>query len=646
QGVRIDWNIFYAQTNCRKVEAPTYPFEQIRCWVENQPRATPTKTNVEDWLYDLRWEKSESPKATIGALTNGTFVVVMDGAGLGEKLVNQLKERGNQCIQVQLGSEYVSHADGSYTINAGLESDYSRLVEALAVNVDRIDGLIHLGMYAAVDKLSSETLDSQVERGVLSQFYLLRAFQGHLKRNFYVAFVTANGCSVAESEAIVPTHSVSAGLLKGLMAEYPLLKIFQLDFAFSADLLEQTCAHILVELAHEQPIRFIAYRQNTRYVQQLCKIAASAKSEKAIKLTANGVYIITGGISGIGFEVAKTLAQQEKIHLIVLGRTNLPAKEEWKDINLVLHEKDITQKIANVWALEALGAKVDYYALDLGHLPSVKEVFQTIGEKVEKVHGILHSAGVSGNWEPLYRKKTSDFKDTLLPKVQGTVYLDECSQFLSPDFFVSFSSLNAVVAQKNSADYAVANAFLDAYAVSRNGSQRFLSINWPGWYETGMSLQKKTAAAGMNNDPLQPISTKDGLRALELVLAISRPRVLVANVNLAAFYVNPYFLIEEDSRNNPVASTEPSFQLIDSQVDERATPTERKVIRIWQEVLRANNIRLEDDFFDIGGHSLNGSQVINRIEKEFGVKVEIDDLFENGTVTALADLIDLRQSTG
>ncbi|MES2730456.1 MAG: beta-ketoacyl synthase N-terminal-like domain-containing protein, partial [Bacteroidota bacterium] len=56
QGIRIDWNIFYAQTNCRKVEAPTYPFEQIRCWVENQPRATPAKTNVEDWLYDLRWE--------------------------------------------------------------------------------------------------------------------------------------------------------------------------------------------------------------------------------------------------------------------------------------------------------------------------------------------------------------------------------------------------------------------------------------------------------------------------------------------------------------------------------------------------------------------------------------------------------------
>ena len=48
---------------------------------------------------------------------------------------------------------------------------------------------------------------------------------------------------------------------------------------------------------------------------------------------------------------------------------------------------------------------------------------------------------------------------------------------------------------------------------------------------------------------------------------------------------------------------------------------------------------MDDDFFDLGGHSLNGAQVLNRIQSELNVTLTIDDLLENGTINQLADYI-------
>ena len=51
------------------------------------------------------------------------------------------------------------------------------------------------------------------------------------------------------------------------------------------------------------------------------------------------------------------------------------------------------------------------------------------------------------------------------------------------------------------------------------------------------------------------------------------------------------------------------------------TPTEALVVKVWQETLKVNQVSVYDNFFDLGGHSLLSVEVITRLEKETGVKL-------------------------
>ncbi|OXA89990.1 non-ribosomal peptide synthetase [Flavobacterium hercynium] len=64
--------------------------------------------------------------------------------------------------------------------------------------------------------------------------------------------------------------------------------------------------------------------------------------------------------------------------------------------------------------------------------------------------------------------------------------------------------------------------------------------------------------------------------------------------------------------------------------------TEEKLVAIWSEVLRAQEIGTADDFFALGGHSLMVAQVINRIYKQLGQTVSFSAFFENPTIQGLS----------
>jgi amino acid adenylation domain-containing protein len=70
------------------------------------------------------------------------------------------------------------------------------------------------------------------------------------------------------------------------------------------------------------------------------------------------------------------------------------------------------------------------------------------------------------------------------------------------------------------------------------------------------------------------------------------------------------------------------------------TATEQKLAAIWAEVLAVPQVGLDDNFFDLGGHSLKTMQVSTRIKREFGIEVTLKHIFEHQTVRTLAELID------
>ena len=78
---------------------------------------------------------------------------------------------------------------------------------------------------------------------------------------------------------------------------------------------------------------------------------------------------------------------------------------------------------------------------------------------------------------------------------------------------------------------------------------------------------------------------------------------------------------------------------------EPRTPIEEILVDIWRQVLRVDHIGRDDNFFDLGGHSLIATQVISRVKGMLKADLPVSSLFENPTVSALAELVGRARGT-
>ncbi|MGH8930567.1 MAG: AMP-binding protein [Egibacteraceae bacterium] len=73
---------------------------------------------------------------------------------------------------------------------------------------------------------------------------------------------------------------------------------------------------------------------------------------------------------------------------------------------------------------------------------------------------------------------------------------------------------------------------------------------------------------------------------------------------------------------------------------EPATETERAVAALWCQVLRVEQVALDDDFFSLGGNSIKATQMVSRVRQGWQVELPIHTVFETRTVERLADLVE------
>ena len=66
---------------------------------------------------------------------------------------------------------------------------------------------------------------------------------------------------------------------------------------------------------------------------------------------------------------------------------------------------------------------------------------------------------------------------------------------------------------------------------------------------------------------------------------------------------------------------------------------EKKLVHIWQGILNNSKIGVLEDFFTLGGHSLSATHLSNVINKEFNIKINLKDIFENRNIRSLAKRI-------
>jgi myxalamid-type polyketide synthase MxaE and MxaD len=237
---------------------------------------------------------------------------------------------------------------------------------------------------------------------------------------------------------------------------------------------------------------------------------------------ADGSYLVTGGLGHLGLLVAEWMVRRGARRVVLLGRTGLPARATWSDVQ---PDSTLGQRIAGVRALEHLGASVHVAAVDVADADAVAAFVDTFRrEGWPAIRGVIHAAGVASN-QLLSNTDQATFLGPLGAKVVGTWALhDLLGREL--DFFVLFSSIAALLPQAGQANYAAANAFLDALATHRRAQGLVASsIQWGLWAGSsfGEEAQWERAVAQMAEQGIYGFESEIGLEALGRLLDAQAP---------------------------------------------------------------------------------------------------------------------------
>ncbi|GAB4560318.1 MAG: hypothetical protein Tsb0020_06870 [Haliangiales bacterium] len=510
-GADIDWSAFYEHEERVRVSLPTYPFDRQRYWIEPgksqiaaAARSLRKKSNLDEWFYQPSWKRQLMPapaaaKSDDGqAQPSGPWLIFMDPCGIGKAISEKLRGAGESVVEVAIGAGFASRGDDdrpSYALRPDSADDYDALwslLEKRALTPRRVLHLWTLTDDNAPTGLSG--CDAEQARGFYSMLFLAQAIgKAGLSEPLDIAVVSNRMQQVAGEPLLRPERATVLGPCKVMMQELPGVVCRSVDIELPA--LDTWQRRLVIERIPQEVLTHghdtvIAYRGHDRFVQSFEPVKLAAP-EAASRLRDRGVYLITGGLGGLGLVLARHLAAAHSARLVLVSRTALPAPAE-RDAYIASHGRDdkISARIRELRALEAAGAEVMVATADVTNLADMSRAVSEARSRWGTIHGVFHTAGVLD--DGIIQLKTRERAAMVLaPKVQGTLVIDQALAGVALDFMVLFSSVSSLTGLTGQVDYAAANAFLDAYAHARTERDGVpcVALNWNAWQRVGMAAE-------------------------------------------------------------------------------------------------------------------------------------------------------------
>lgn len=632
-GVDVEAASIFSRASGRRVPLPTYPFERQSYWVEppTEPsgkaadKSASAERDVADWFYAPAWRRVQPlmPSADEGEKPRGGMLVIGEPDSLTDRLCQALQATGRTVIRVERGHEFAQLEQRRYAVRLGERDDFEQLLRRVEAEVGLLSDICHLWNVDLGDVPPRP--DEMLERSFYSLLALAQVLGGAAGRKVSFTVVASQLEDVTGTEPLCPEKATLHGPCKVITQEHPHIVCRVIDVLppADADALARLVRQVVTEVEVPDGELLVAYRGPHRWVRTFEPLHPTLGREAlaAHRLRKNGVYLITGGLGGIGLALARYLARQWQARLVLLGRTVSPVKAK------------------AVAELEALGAEVLVLQADVADATQVRAAVDEARRRFGVVHGVVHAAGVSGGGMIAQRQRAA-VEQVFAPKLSGTRNLLDVFKGETLDFVLLCSSLTATTGAFGQVDYCAANCFLDALAAgaSRRGDLPVLSVNWDAWREVGMAAGQKLPD-GVGIAPIQVGTLFEGL------LADPRsPQVLVSTLDLDQQFAQMRSaeladrLLPEPStkrRSHPRPALQTAYVQPSSEL-------EQGLVDLWGEFLGISPIGVEDNLFELGGDSLLAIQLLAKVRHAYGVEIHPVALFQTPTVAALALLVEER----
>ncbi|MFJ9106246.1 SDR family NAD(P)-dependent oxidoreductase [Streptomyces sp. NPDC102405] len=619
-----------------------------------------------DWFYRPLWRRQKLSPAPHTA-TDGPVLVLLDDLGLGLDIANRLRENGRPCVTVTPGAAFTRQGKDHFCLPPGSPDALDDLVAALANEGLQPAAVLHLLTYARSSTpaaTAEEAADAQ--HATAGLLHLIHALDRHRTADRPVALhvIGSHTQQVDPSDTVACERTPLLGLIKSIGQEIPWLHSTHLDLT-----IEDTAHHtdrVLREMAALSAEPETAYRSGRRYVPRLTSLHHAER--RPARLRRGGLYVISGGLGGLGLELAACLLDQYQARLLILGRSQQPDPAH----HTLLTRDDVL-----------------YVPTDICAADQVRSAVATAEARwATSLSGVFHLAGAFLQ-QPLTDMTEQQLAEVLAPKMAGALNLHHVVKDRPGTLFVSFSSVNGYFGGAMVSAYAAANSFLDGLARHQRtacGLDSF-SLAWSMWDEVGMSrdypLKELTQARGYTS-----LGRQEGMQSLLVALQQDEPHVLIG-LDAAKPWIRghldaparPVHQLAAYHAAHPTTPDHPPTQprlpdrygtpsnclLVplehlpttpDGRIDRDRLPgltgtpgqgadreqkansaMEQMIAAVWRDVLNADRVGARDNFFDLGGSSLQMTQVHGRLGQELGRDVSMIDLFRYPTVGALADFL-------
>ncbi len=248
--------------------------------------------------------------------------------------------------------------------------------------------------------------------------------------------------------------------------------------------------------------RYMAQAKHIGKIAVSLRDAGEARAAAGDAVRGDASYLVTGGLGALGLQAARLLVERGARHLVLAGRS-APGEAA----------------AAAIADLERRGARVVVHRADVGDERDCAGLLRRIRKSGPALRGVIHAAGVVDD-AMADRQDVDRFLRVFRPKAVGALNLHRLLAAEPLDFFVMYSSIAALIGSAGQANYAAANAFLDALArARRSAGLPATSVNWGSWAEGGMaaSLGEKEKRR-MEERGLRPLSSEEGREALGTIL--------------------------------------------------------------------------------------------------------------------------------
>ncbi len=593
-GAAIDFKQMYEKQQPRRVPLPGYPFERQRFWLQGADKSavmpgvstTTSSDSPGEWFYQELWK--QLPHAA--SKGDSKKLTVFDLSGKCAALFDKAHDYNDLSSQKEIDKNYFKEA-----LSTAGEKQHFLFVADNALSPRKNYNALLALLQSLDSKPASLSLLTQ------NLFFVLGNEQG----------------------------STAAGALTGLL-KVAQLELSEFDYRH-IDVDDFGNPLLLKELLREGKESSVALRGKKRWTPVFEKTATNALD----KIEDQPVIVISGGSGNLASLMVETLSEKGPANFVLVARSLFPAQETWKEIDD--SDPGLKRRIQCFQRAIDNGSSLRFFDADVADEPALRSVLDTARDSFGKIDWFIHAAGSVGSsvFQPLSDIGPQDVDRQFRAKVDAVDLLKKITTDYGIKRVILQSSLSTVLGGLGFGHYAAANSYLDAVVHHHGTDAMWQVLDWDGWHfdeggadhKYGITTQKGREtilrAFGETESARLVVSTADietrrqeALQQLSGQTGTSQPDNLYQRPNLPTPYAAP------------------------------ETELQKEVAGVWQNLLGIGQIGIYDDFFDLGGNSLMGTQLISRLRDTFKVELPIRALFEDPTISGVCKVIEQEKDSG